>query len=187
MIVGIVGRKQSGKSTVAKLFKTENTAIVPMAEPLKAMLEAAGVPKSALYGTEEEKNTPLEILGGKTGRFAMQTLGSEWGRDMIDVSLWVNMWKAKAKFLSEDGVDIICDDIRRYDEAVAVEKMGGHLIMITRASEQPVDSHQSERYIEQLPFHHKIENDGTLEELEAKIKKVMEAIHEREAKKGKEV
>lgn len=188
MIVGLIGRKQSGKTTVSQMINLaldKKARIVPMAEPLKLMLSAAGVPMWALHGTEKEKNTPLDMLCGKTGRQAMQTLGTEWGRDIVGMSLWTNIWKERVKFLMEDGVEhIICDDIRRYDEATTVDGLGGYTIMVTRAGDEQVDQHASERYIEQLPFHYKIENDGTMEDLKIKVAKIMEDIREQEAKRS---
>ncbi len=187
MLIGIIGQKQSGKSTVGEaVSKTLGaTVTVPMAAPIKDMLMSMGVPMCSLYGSEEQKNAPLDILCGKTGRQAMQTLGSEWGRDMMGIDIWVRIWKSRAKFLLEDGDVVVCDDVRRYDEAMAVEELGGHLILVVRPGQQPVDLHQSERYINELPFHYKIVNDGTPEELRAKVQSVMEEILEREARNKK--
>ena len=99
MIVGITGFKGSGKSTVANVFTQHGYAYKPFAGPLKAMLMAlllgAEVPQElavrALYG--DLKESPMESLGGRTARHAMQTLGTEWGRDLISPSLWTDAWK----------------------------------------------------------------------------------------------
>jgi hypothetical protein len=52
-----------------------------------------------LYG--DEKETPLPEFGGKTPRQMMQTLGTEWGRNLIDAEIWITLWKRQAEGLLE--------------------------------------------------------------------------------------
>ena len=171
MIVGIIGKKQSGKSAIGShLVHLRGYTVLPMAETLKRMLVEMGVPRANLYGTEEEKEMPLEMLGGKTARKAMQTLGTEWGRNCIEFDLWAKMWMKSARRLIESGCSsIVCDDVRMYNECDAIEKLGGLLIYVQRPGIATADGHFSELHIENLPYHYKIVNDGDLDDLRAKV------------------
>ncbi len=39
------------------------------------------------------KAKPCSLLAGKTPRHAMQTLGTEWGRNCIGDGFWINLWR----------------------------------------------------------------------------------------------
>jgi hypothetical protein len=65
-------------------------ARVRFAGPLKAMMAALGCTNAEIDG--DRKEVPCDLLGGKSPRWAMQTLGTEWGRkligdDLVDSSL----------------------------------------------------------------------------------------------------
>jgi hypothetical protein len=170
MIVGVIGKKQSGKSAIGKHLVSKGYEVLPMAYTLKRMLQEMGVPHQHLYGSEEEKETPLEMLGGKTARRAMQTLGTEWGRDIIDFDLWAKMWTKKVKQMMAEGQNnIVCDDVRMYNECDAVENIGGILIYVQRPGVDSGDGHFSEIHIENLPYHYIVVNSGTLDDLREKV------------------
>jgi len=91
------------------------------------------------------KETPTEYLCGKTPRYAMQTLGTEW-RNMLGRDLWLNAWERNVREIWErTDYNIIVDDMRFLHEAERVRAMGGKIIRIHRA-EEIVDhpTHQSE-------------------------------------------
>lgn len=88
-IIVLVGPKQAGKTTVATELLTEHGCLrFRFADPLKNMLATIGVPRDCLDGARKEE--PLDLLCGKTGRHAMQTLGTLW-RDSIDRQLWARI------------------------------------------------------------------------------------------------
>src|SRR5262245_61605141 len=117
LLIGITGLAGSGKSTLAKQYEVEqNEKRIPFAQPLKDMLEAMGVPHKHLHGTPAQKAEPLAILGGKSARFALQRLGTEWGRDMISESLWVDAWRQRAEITLSTGRDVVVDDVRFANE-----------------------------------------------------------------------
>ena len=91
MIIGLTGLAGSGETTVARhLMGMHGFVRHRMAEPLKSMLKALGLTEQQIDG--DLKEVPCELLGGKTPRHAMQTLGTEWGRDLISQNLWVKAW-----------------------------------------------------------------------------------------------
>lgn len=126
-IVALCGAKGSGKSTLAELIRYQH--YYPFAWAIKAMLIAAGVEKKDL--TEpHRKELPNPLLGGKTNRHAMVTLGTEWGREMIHPDIWVNLWCNKVDPITEGRV--LVDDCRFHNEIKALKARGALIIAIER-------------------------------------------------------
>lgn len=69
----------------------------------------------------------------------MQTLGTEWGRDLIHPSLWTRAWMARAG----SGL-VVTDDCRFENEAEAVRRLGGHIIRVVRPGTDNWTTHVSE-------------------------------------------
>lgn len=140
MIIGLAGKKGSGKSTVAAqlVHALPDAQVVAFAEPIKQMLLNLGLPYAALYG--DQKELPQPILGGKTARHAMQTLGTEWGRQLIDRDIWINAWWSRIKQI--EGY-VIVDDVRFSDEAQIIQALDGFVFWVDRHTEGG-DSHISE-------------------------------------------
>ncbi len=129
-IVAFTGLAGSGKSTAAAhLVHCHGFQRVRFAGPLKAMLAALGLTSEQIDGSEKE--TPCDLLGGKTPRYAMQTIGTEWGRDLIASDLWIRAWKAAVAKVPA-GVPVVVDDCRFPNEAEAVRAAGGVIVRIDR-------------------------------------------------------
>lgn len=147
MIIGLTGRKGSGKSLIAGwLIGSKGFVRTPFAEPLKNMLKEYLVDQGLSYADARRmldgnlKEIPSELFCGKTPRQAMQTLGTEWGRNCIDLMFWTNAWKRKAKFLK----NVVIDDVRFETEADAIRSLGGIIIRVDRDSADKTDLHPSE-------------------------------------------
>lgn len=146
-IIGLTGPTGAGKSMVAKILaNTHGYRIAPMAGPLKQMLIAGGLSHEDVYG--EYKERPSDILGGQTPRHAMQTLGTEWGRDLIHPNIWVNMWRAAYDKLG-GGVPrsiqpIVADDVRFENEADLILDLGGIVVEVARPGCSYSAVHRSE-------------------------------------------
>lgn len=160
MIVGLSGRMGCGKSTVASFLAAEyGYQRHRMAGPLKAMLKSLGLTDDHIEGHLKEK--PCALLGGKSPRHAMQTLGTDWGRHMIHPDLWVNAWAATLP-----SGNVVCEDVRFGNEAEAIRKAGGIVIRINRGNpDEP--GHISEL----MPFEadYTIRNDGSVIDLNRKV------------------
>lgn len=143
-LIGLAGPAGSGKTTLAQsLCETLHSKFVrkPFAATLKNMMKAAGVPHANIYGDRKEE--PLDMLGGRTARHAMQTLGTEWGRAQMHPDIWVSLWKADVEKVLENR-NVIVDDVRFDNEARAVRDMGGVLVLVRRAGYLYDTSHASE-------------------------------------------
>jgi cytidylate kinase len=171
-VVAICGRAQSGKSTMAEMMEAEaGYDIMSFADPIKNMLMAMGnglgmFPRH-LYGSNIDKNEPLDVLGGNTARFAMQTLGTEW-RELLHKKLWVNHLDMRLR--SSKSNRIVVDDTRFQHEYTHLSNNGVLVIGIERPGQGTSNStHASEQWDFKSTGMPIIQNDGTLEELWVKV------------------
>ena len=166
MIVGISGPIGSGKSTVANhLAKAHGLQVHKFAAPLKNMMRSLGLTEAQIEGDEKEK--PCHLLMGKKPRHAMQTLGTEWGRNHIHRDFWVNVWRQTAP------ERLVADDVRFENEFFTIRNMGGIVIRIERPDKSDAIHHISEMAVDDMPFDHVIFNDGSVADL---IEKVEECL-----------
>lgn len=155
-IIAFTGLAGAGKSTAAlHLVNRHGFQRVRFAGPLKAMMAALGLTTAEIDGNRKE--LPCELLGGKTPRHAMQTIGTEWGRKLIGDDLWINAWRAAVDKLPAD-VPVVVDDCRFPNEAAAIQAAGGVCVRIERAGAGTASVHESEQH--QLPVITTIPNDA---------------------------
>jgi hypothetical protein len=144
---------------------------VKFARPLKAMLEAlyqeVGIP-AALAREYTEGSLKESIVPGlgETSRSLMETLGTKWGREIVDPFFWVKATESKVKALMDSYVDVVIDDMRFLNEYEMVKRLGGKVVRIERPGRTPKEI--SEGHLEDVPFDVNILNDGTLQELHDK-------------------
>ena len=161
VLVGLTGRKGSGKDTAAEaMFGFEN---VKMAGALKAMLGALLTYQGALPGTVHRmlegdlKEKPTSLLGGRSPRHAMQTLGTEWGRNLISTDLWIGVAERRIGLFDQ----VCVSDVRFPNEANMIRRLGGRTYRIERGADADAvcDPHVSEAGIDDLQVDGVIEND----------------------------
>lgn len=128
-IIAFTGPLTCGKTTAAKVLEREGYTRLRFAGPLKAMLVAFGLTRDQVDGALKE--TPTELLCGKTPRFAMQTLGTEWGRDLIGDDVWLRAFQHQVNTLPRD-VPVVVDDARFPNEFALIRQMHGRIVYIDR-------------------------------------------------------
>lgn len=166
-VVAFTGAAGAGKSTAARyLVENHGYKLVKFAGPLKAMMRALGLDDRHIEG--ELKETPLEELNGQTPRYAMQTIGSEWGRDCMGKDFWTGLWRAEA--LRHERV--VCDDCRFPNEADVIRQIGGVIIKVGGRG-GIAGNHESERGIDD--YDHTIVNGGGFRDLHRRIDNLLEA------------
>lgn len=169
IVVGVGGPKSGGKGEVAKILVARHGfRTISLAETIKQMLITMGVPPRYLREDKE-----AEIPGfGVTGRRMMQTLGTDWGRDLIGENLWVNLWARDVERVTHEMLcddlqpRICCDDVRFANEAAAIRALGGVTWKVLGRAEY-TNEHRSEAG--DFEADAIIANDGTISELEAKV------------------
>jgi hypothetical protein len=183
MIVGIAGAAGAGKSALAKHLMAEHGFHrVKFTETLKDMLRVVlhDLGLSETQATEAIEGNTKEIafpqLAGKTPRHAMQTLGTEWGRNQMGENFWVGIAEARINALLRDGVTrIVIDDLRFDNEMSLIRSYpGGRVLRITRGEEsmpRKGSVHVSETGIDwNVASYTKLRNDHTVEALFTKAR-----------------
>jgi hypothetical protein len=152
-IVGLIGRKGAGKDTAADALMVKGYENIKFAGALKDMLRTLLFYQGLEYETIERmvegdlKEVPTDYLSGQTPRWAMQSLGTQWGRELIAEDVWVNSAIKRAV----GGGEVVITDVRFPNEKEAIEKVGGVVIGITADWIEPVEGeHESEALIDDL-------------------------------------
>lgn len=152
-IVGLCGRKGSGKDTAAAVLVAKGYENIKFAGGLKTMLRALlayqgyGVWEIDEMIEGELKETVTESLAGKDPRYAMQTLGSEWGRMLMGEDFWVATAISRMKSFDR----VVVTDVRFPNEADAIRAEGGIIIGITADWIKPQEGeHESEAKIDEI-------------------------------------
>jgi len=183
--IAFCGYAGSGKSTAARMCRdlVDVGTVRSFAGPLKRLCyeylgENLDIPWSAYYGTQEEKNAPLEALPDWSGRKILQFLGTECFRN-IHKDVW-------AKALHRDiviayGCDneyTFVDDLRFQNEAEILKDADIYIVKLTRSNPQGgatqgIPGHASEREVELIHEDLLLDNRGEKEYLKRQLKELL--------------
>jgi len=161
ILIGLTGKKRSGKDTVADFMCQEmffkKTAF---AKPMKEISRIFGFSKDQLDGSLKEI---VDDFWGITPRKFLQLLGTEMFRNCFRDDVWLKMMELELANLNTKKA--VITDIRFNNEAQFVRKNCGYIIQIIRPDQESDDDHSSEAGIDQELIDHTIMNDGTIQEL----------------------
>lgn len=167
MILGLTGYKGCGKSTVAAYLESEHGFVrIRFADPLKDMLRRLGLGDREIEG--DLKEAPCAALNGRTPRHAMQTLGTEWGRQMIDPALWTAAWRRRVESAVATGNPVVAEDLRFLNEAAELAEAGGRVWRIDRPGCSAGD-HVSEVEQDSIAFELGIVNHSDIPTLQESV------------------
>ena len=143
LVVALTGSAGVGKSTVAEyLVGRYGFQRIRFSDPLKHMLAAllsrqGCTPEYVRRCLEGDlKSRAVPELGGRTPRHALQTLGTEWGRTLIDADFWLSCWRRTVEPALRRG-PVVADDCRFTNELDAVKAMGGLVWRVAREGCRP--------------------------------------------------
>lgn len=166
-IIGITGPAGAGKDLVASMLPGAHRIAFadPLYEGLSAML---GIPE-ALLRSRATKETPLAGLG-KSPRQLLQSLGTEWGRQMVCSDVWLQAayWRWEKAAAAGHGL-IVVPDVRFENESRLIHDQGGEVWLIHRPGVEPVSAHVSEAGISLGQIDRLIVNDGSVEQLRERV------------------
>jgi hypothetical protein len=165
-LIGLSGRKRSGKDTVYAIIQEEaermRPARVAFADALKE--EVSELLKVTTDDLEADKARFRGIL---------QWWGTEWRRHQ-DLNYWID--KTRAKILSLESINelIVVTDVRFPNEAALIEELGGLVVRVSRPeADTVVDPHSSEVLMDGHPFKTILYNTGSLEDLRRSIRQLL--------------
>jgi hypothetical protein len=166
IIIGISGKKQSGKDTVCQImldkFKAKGYPAVRLgfADALKEEV-AKGCGVTVNY-IEQHKNNFRLILQG---------WGKDFRRDLISEDYWIVKLLDKVNNLP-DNTYVIIPDVRLLNEFDTLKLCGATILRVERDI-PTTDTHQSETDLDNAIFDNIINNSGTLEELSDNVENIL--------------
>ena len=166
-LIGIVGRKRSGKDTLAGFMReiSPGTRVLSFAEPLKlACKHAYQLSDAQLDDTKDV----IDHRWGMTPRDMMKSLGVNYFRAQDE-----EHWTKNMSFRLEGVGNVVISDVRFQNEAAFVRERGGVLIHVSRDMESNSDDHVSEQTTDAIECDHYIRNDGTMNDLRVSLKTVL--------------
>ena len=169
-IIGLTGKSRVGKDTTARLIVAARGGYTySFADPIRAMLRAGfGIDMNDPYWSDKKEDVIPAI--GKSPRELMQTLGTEWGRTLVNEHIWLTM--AKQRYVNQ-GAGMVIPDVRFSNEAEWVRKMGGRIIHVKRDLATVVKQHSSEVGMPMEDGDGVIINNGSLEDLQQAVKDLL--------------
>jgi hypothetical protein len=167
-IVGIAGNIGAGKTLAASMIP--GAFALQWADPIYRGLAALlGISEDALRDRTNKERT-LEVAGVQlVPRQLLQTLGTEWGRDLIHPDLWVRLTMARIEAEAAAGrrTFAICGT-RFHNEVAAIRAAGGQVWWIERPG-TATGGHTSDLRLSRRSCDRVIENDGTVEILRRRV------------------
>lgn len=187
MLIGLTGYAGCGKSTLAEyLVKSYDFNEISFADPIKnGLCSIFSVDRETL---EIYKSNNVDIPGThRTMRFLAQTLGTEWGRHIVNDNIWVNLAENGIRRLQrqDKNAKIVISDVRFPNEAAMIKNNNGIVVFIdsegAHKKSRLLDkdsNHESESYVEKLrnESDFTIQNNGTIAELLSSVDMMLEAI-----------
>ena len=200
MIIGLQGKKRSGKDTVASFLPPTFTRYA-FAWPLKQLLtNATGID---FFGDEDkETNQNVEIdmwvlckyLGIYVGWTEFKELDANC---QLSFEGTLHIYTSKRKLLQLVGTEIgrarnghnfwvdklqatdnnlVVTDVRFKSEVDKIKQLGGVILTVERPGLESTDTHMSE----QLPSSgdYVLVNDGSLKDLETKVNKLLKILND---------
>lgn len=174
-LIGVAGRKTAGKDVVADaLVEKLGWSKLGMSDNLHNCLMVL----NPIIGRRRFRIERYRDLVERVGfveakkhpevRRLQQTLGTEVGRNMIDVNLWIDMTERSICDLLCQERDVIVTGIRYRNELEMIERLGGTTLWVERPGLVLADGHSSENSLGAEDFQRVIFNDGTVEDLQRK-------------------
>lgn len=171
-ILGLGGYKESGKDAFAEALPSDVWAVLGMSNPLLEASLAINpyLPDVELTVVEWERACNGDYTAMKSGsaeyRGILQRMGTDFGRNMVDENIWVNIAVASIKRELANGKSVVVTGMRFPNELEAIRNLGGSLGWVERNGiKAPNDLHVSESSVSAADFDFIIYNNSTLADL----------------------
>lgn len=188
-VIGLGGKLRAGKDAVAdRLVERHGYVKIGMSDALhEAMLALDPIINAAPADYPDRillvrYSDAIEDLGYTEAkkipevRRLLQQLGTEVGRKMIGEDTWTNIVRRRIDELEEKGIPVVLTGLRFPNEIAVIDErygLGAITIWVERPGiEAPTTAtaaHASENSVAVEDFDFVLENDGTLDQLYAKV------------------
>jgi len=167
VIIGISGKKRSGKDTVYELIRMlkQGDGIYPLRAAFGDQIkeEVAGVTGVDLDHIEEHKERFRPML---------QWWGADFRRHYKGESYWLDKMLRKMRSVADPEM-LVITDVRYPNEADLVKKAGGIMLRVERETGLE-DAHSSENLLDDFEgFDYRLTNNGTIYDLKAKVAQIV--------------
>lgn len=190
-LLGLSGLAQVGKDAAAShLAIRHGLSVYAFADPIRRGLGAMFGFSPELFDGDQEENVVPWI--GKSPRRLMQTLGTEWGRELVASDIWTRACAHDIAFDIDidEGADLdglsfspwrgaVVSDVRFENEAQWIRDQGGVVVHILRTDARAVAEHKSEsgvQRVQRVLGDITIVNNGTLEDFFEDIRAMMAGL-----------
>lgn len=172
MLVGLIGKAGSGKTTLANVFQREGGFTKKaFGDGVKSTILKAGI------------LTEREIIEkGPKCRFMLQHIATDLIREQVDPDFWVRIIRTYLYSIDLDSKNIVIDDVRFLNEAKMIKDFRGTLVRIYRPGVETMN-HRSETEMDQVKPDILFMNDWNLLTLERHGRQLIDELTSR----GKEV
>jgi hypothetical protein len=206
-LIGISGAAGAGKDTLARgIAAVDVYGIYHFADPIKLAINAMFGFEMGDWNDREWKEEPIpgfemrlsadycdrfdiprQAVGevaSRSPRFLAQTLGTEWGRLMIDMDIWLKLAQRRYAMISKQatlskgrimGMGMIIPDVRFENEAQWIKDEGGLLLHVERPGQEEISesSHASEAGFDPALINEVIYNDGPPSKMIADAREIL--------------
>lgn len=181
MLIGLSGKKRSGKDTAAGALVTRRGFVrTAFADPLKDVLKATDpcvhltTRDRAIMAEESGLLIPayarladlVDVMGWEVAKEArdVRRLLQAHGHGMrthVDPDVWVTAARRRVRALMDDHQHVVISDVRYPDEFAMVQELGGFNIRVVRPGLESGDEHVTETALDSYVFDSVILNNGS--------------------------
>jgi hypothetical protein len=178
-LIGLAGYAGTGKDTVRAMLQYLGYTGFAFADPIRKMLRQllsdSGIDDRFIHD-RAFKEVAIHELGVSYRQMA-QTLGTEWGRNLVP-----DFWLRIAQAYLDDQVDMggthfTVSDVRFVNEAQWVRQNGGVIWRIERPDVVPVRAHTSEQELYHFKADTVLHNTGTVGDLHHAVVSALDRLN----------
>lgn len=179
ILIGLAGKARTGKDTSANYLNDDHGLVsLSFAGPIKQAVQFMfHLSQSQIDGAEKEAEIPDF---GCSPRFLFQTLGTQWGREIVHPDVWLivagrtmQWFKDEYKRTGAFWRGTVFSDVRFDNEAEWIRQQGGVVIHIDRRQAPAVLAHESEAGVKFMGNDIRVPNHGTIEELHCRLSDIV--------------
>lgn len=172
-LVGISGKKRSGKDTMGDVFSEYAFEKYALADPIKeSCKDIFNLTEDQIGGELKEEEDPF---WGMTPREIMQHFGTDAFREYFGDDVWVKSLLQTLRL--ELPMRAVVTDVRFPNEVRPIQRAGGDVIRIDASERlEDRDEHASENALDDYGgFDSVVTNNGSLEEFKDKCHKIAQS------------